>query len=88
MTRKKILAVAATAALATITLTGCFGNHKSNNASTIEPTGPASIVEFPHGFRNVAFKCSGPNMVYSLSAAVDDTQPGGLAVVPNDPRCK
>ena len=81
------LKIAAVVGLTALALTGCT-NHKSNNASSVEPTGPASIIEFPHGFRNVAFKCSGPNMVYSLSAAVDDTLPGGLAVVPNDPRCK
>lgn len=80
----RIIAVGVAAVLV---LAGC-GNHRSNNASAIEPTGPASIIEFPHGFRNVAFKCSGPNMVYSLSAAVDDTLPGGVAVVANDPRCK
>lgn len=72
-----------------LSLAGCdWGNHASNNASTVEPTGPATVIEFPHGFRNVAYKCDGPNMVYSLSAAIDDTLPGGLAVVPNDPRCK
>jgi len=48
---------------------------------------PADVIQFPDGFRNVAHKCDGPNMVYSLSSGQSDTRPGGLAVVPNDPRC-
>jgi hypothetical protein len=70
-------------------LAGCWGgNHASDNASVVQPTGPASIVQFPYGFRNVAYKCDGPNMVYSGSAGADDTLPPSIAVVPNDPRCK
>lgn len=70
-------------------LTACdWGNHGSDNASVVQPTGPASIVQFPYGFRNVAYKCDGPNMVYSGSAGIDDSLPSSIAVVPNDPRCK
>jgi len=48
---------------------------------------PADIIEFPDGFRNVAHKCDGPNMVYSVSAGADDTLSGAITVVANDPRC-
>lgn len=85
---KRIVAIVAIGGFAIAGLSGCWGNHTSNNSSSVEPTGPASIIQFPHGYRNVAYKCSGTTMVYSLSAAVDDSLPGGIAVVPNDPRCK
>lgn len=62
-------------------------SHASNNNKVVIPTGPASIIQFPFGFRNVAYKCDGPNMVYSGSAGADDTLPPSIAVVPNDPRC-
>ncbi len=87
MDKTHIAKVGAIVALTLLSTTACL-NHGSNNASTVEPTGPANIIQFPHGFRNVAYKCSGTTMVYSLSAAVDDSLPGSLAVVPNDPRCK
>lgn len=62
--------------------------HASDNSHQIaQPTGPATIIQFPFGFRNVAYKCDGPNMVYSGSAGADDTLPPSIAVVPNDPRC-
>jgi hypothetical protein len=68
------------------TAAGC--NHSSDNASVVQPTGPASIIQFPYGFRNVAYKCDGPNMVYSGSAGASDNLSPSIAVVPNDPRCK
>lgn len=48
---------------------------------------PADIIQFPDGFRNVAHKCDGPNMVYSGSSGVDSSFPAAVAVVSNDPRC-
>lgn len=86
---KKIhMGAAAVLVAAGLTLAGCdWGNHGSDNASVVQPTGPASVVQFPYGFRNVAYKCDGPNMVYSGSAGVDDSLPPSIAVVPNDPRC-
>lgn len=85
---KRTIGIAVAALAAVVGLSGCdWGNHTSNNASRKEPTGPARVIEYPYGFRNVAAKCDGHNMVYSLSAAVDDSLPGGVAVVPNDPRC-
>lgn len=87
MGKKRIIAAAGAAVLALGALTGC-GNHGSDNASVVQPTGTATIIKFPYGFRNVAYKCDGPNMVYSGSAGADDSLPPSIAVVPNDPRCK
>jgi hypothetical protein len=86
---KRILGIAAAAVLAGFSLAGCdWGNHSSDNTATIDqPTGPATLIKFPYGFRNVTAKCDGPNMVYSGSAGVDDSLPPSIAVVPNDPRC-
>lgn len=86
--RGKTAAVAAVAALAVAGLSGCIGTHGSDNNVATTPTGPATVIKFPYGFRNVAYKCDGTTMVYSLSAGADDTSPGGIAVVANDPRCK
>jgi hypothetical protein len=87
--RGTALAAGAVAALlGTAALAGCSGlKHASDNKGSVQPTGPASIIQFPYGFRNVAYKCDGPNMVYSGSAGVDDSLPPSIAVVPNDPRC-
>jgi hypothetical protein len=68
-------------------LTAC-NNHASNNTSVVQPAGPADVIQFPYGFRNVAHKCDGPNMVYSGSAGASDNLPPSIAVIPNDPRCK
>lgn len=48
---------------------------------------PADVIQFPDGFRNVAHKCDGPNMVYVSSAGAADTLPSAVYVVANDPRC-
>ena len=73
-----------------LSLAGCdWDNHTSDNhAQVAQPTGPATVIQFPYGFRNVAAKCDGTNMVYSGSAGIDDALPPSIAVVPNDPRCK
>ncbi len=69
-------------------LSACSSNH-GNSGTVDKNTAPARVVIlFPQGFRNVAAKCDGPNMVYSVSAGQSDTLPGGVAVVANDPRCK
>lgn len=88
MIKTRTLALAAAVLLAFGALTGCVGSHSSdNNKQIAQPTGPATVIQFPYGFRNVAYKCDGPNMVYSGSAGVDDSLPPSIAVVPNDPRC-
>jgi len=84
----RIGAMFGVALVSLVSLSACLDNHTSNNKSVVTPTGPASIVQFPYGFRNVAYKCDGPNMVYSGSAGTDDSLPPSIAVVPNDPRCK
>jgi hypothetical protein len=51
-------------------------------------TGPAEVVNMPNHFSSIAVKCDGPNRVYESDHGNDnDGRPGGLAVVPNDPRC-
>lgn len=53
-------------------------------------TGPATIINMPDGFRNVAFKCDGSNMVYVTSRGKNEgfnAEISAIAVVPNDPRC-
>lgn len=85
MNMKLLIVPAALGAL--LLTTGASCAHASNNQKVVIPTGPASIVQFPYGFRNVAYKCDGPNMIYSGSAGADDTLPPSIAVVPNDPRC-
>jgi hypothetical protein len=60
--------------------------HGSSDYGTVSH-GPADVIEFPDGYRNVASKCDGPNRVYSGSSASSDSLPAAVAVVPNDPRC-
>lgn len=85
---KKPIIIAAALIAAGLSLTACASSHSSDNSKQIaQPTGPATIIQFPYGFRNVAYKCDGPNMVYSGSAGADDSLPPSIAVVPNDPRC-
>lgn len=60
--------------------------HGSSDYGTVSH-GPADVIEFPDGFRNVASKCDGPNRVYSGSSAASDSLPASVAVVANDPRC-
>jgi hypothetical protein len=85
--KARVTAVAAVGAIIFIFGTAESCSHASNNQKVVIPTGPASIIQFPYGFRNVAYKCDGPNMVYSGSAGADDTLPPSIAVVANDPRC-
>lgn len=47
---------------------------------------PADVITFPDGFSNVSSKCDGTNRVYVLYHQNDPY--GGIAVVPNDPRCE
>lgn len=60
--------------------------HSSSDSGDVNHA-PADVLEFPQGFRNVAHKCDGPNMVYSVSAGQADDLSGAVAVVANDPRC-
>ena len=87
MNRKRVAIVGLIATGIFLTTTAESCTHASNNNKVVIPTGPASVIQFPYGFRNVAYKCDGPNMIYSGSAGADDTLPPSIAVVPNDPRC-
>ena len=72
-------------------LVGCGMQGHGDSAITGEDHAPATTIDFPDGFRNVARKCDGPNMVYSASRGIGADYaavPGAVAVVPNDPRCK
>jgi hypothetical protein len=69
-------------------LAACADSSHQDAPSGSKDAGPADIINFPAGFRNVAHKCDGPNMVYVTSAGQDDTRASGLYVVANDPRCK
>lgn len=82
--RRIILAIAVAGAL---TLTGCSGDTHQDAPVTDVNHGPARTLDFPDGFRNVAAKCDGTTMVYSLSSGSTDSLSGGVAVVPNDTRC-
>jgi hypothetical protein len=69
-------------------LGACSDSSHQDAPSGTKDTGPADIINFPAGYRNVAHKCDGPNMVYVTSAGQDDTRASGLYVVANDPRCR
>jgi uncharacterized secreted protein with C-terminal beta-propeller domain len=86
--KKKIIGFVGGVAMVVATLVGCADSpHQSAEYGNVNHA-PADVVQFPDGFRNVAHKCDGTNMVYSVSSANSDTLSGGVAVVPNDPRCK
>lgn len=83
--KTKILVCLATAAVVPLLMASSCESGQDAPIAT-RNTGSAEVLNFPDGFRNVAHKCDGPNMVYSASAG-DDTKSGSISVVPNDPRC-
>jgi hypothetical protein len=60
--------------------------HGDSDSGKVDHS-PADVIQFPDGFRNVAHKCDGPNMVYSGSSGSGDSLPASVYVVANDPRC-
>lgn len=83
---RRLLAVAALAAA--VPLAGCAGKYQEHGKDA--PIGarddkPADVINMPDGYGNVAAKCHGPNMVYSLFHL--NAEYGAVAVAPNDPRC-
>lgn len=70
-----------------LALAGC-GEYGQNATKGSRDTGSADIINFPQGFRNVAHKCDGPNMVYSSSYGDSSTVTSSITVIGNDPRCK
>lgn len=86
MNKKKLLVIPAVIAVViACSASSCDGHGDAQIGQ--ENHGPATTIDFPDGFRNVAAKCDGPNMVYSGSAGTDDAKPAAVAVVANDPRC-
>lgn len=85
------IAVAAVAVVA-----GCGGERGQNvDKKSERDTGPALIINMPKGFRNVAFKCYGPNGVYvtsrgdALSGGNQGAElPSSVYVVAGDENCK
>lgn len=79
------ISVVLVAVWAALMMSACGATKQSTGHGDIN-TGKADVVAFPQGFRNVAHKCDGKNMVYSASRGVGDNA-GSIAVVPNDIRC-
>lgn len=87
LTRRRLAASAITATVL-VSLTAC-------NSKAVEPfqdsgvagrdKSPATVLDMPDGFSNVATKCDGPNRVYVIFHS--DSAYGSVSVVPNDPRC-
>lgn len=77
-------------AAAALVMTGCtqkaLEQYKDAPRATEVDKSPARVLVNPDGFSNVAMKCDGPNMVYVLFKG--DAAYGGVAVAPNDPRCR
>lgn len=95
-TRTDYVVVAAGVTLLAV-LAGCGSSERGQNVPKKDQrdTGPALIINEPQGFRNVSFKCFGPNGVYVTSRgdwASSGNQgpelPSAVYVVANDPNCK
>jgi hypothetical protein len=84
--RKRRVLTAIIGVCAVVLLGASDCTHGDSSAGDVDHA-PADVLQFPNGFRNIAHKCDGPNMVYSVSAGASDSLPGGVFVVANDPRC-
>jgi len=80
-----------------VMLVGCGASERNQNVDkkSARDIGPALIINMPRGFRNVAFKCYGPNGVYVTSrgdAFSSGDQgpelPSSVYVVAGDENCK
>lgn len=88
-TRRTAAALSVAALTVGLAAAGCTGKHAEPYRDA--PVGtrndaPANVITFPDGFGNVAAKCDGTTMVYSLYHR--DAKYGSVAAVPGDPRCK
>ncbi len=76
--------------LLVIVLSAC-GDGKGSTNIDRENTGPASVIEMPRGFRNVAHKCAGgglPIRVFSASRGNDaESNVGGAVAAVADMSC-
>lgn len=75
-------------AMALIALAACSDSSHRNAPSGNKDNTPANIVNFPAGYRNVAYKCVGPDMVYVTSSGQGDSHPSSVFVIHNDERCR
>lgn len=89
-----ILAATAAALLAVVTLTGC-GERGQNAQKAARDTAPAVVLNFPQGFRNVAFKCYGTVGIYvtsrgdsASSGSKGSELPSSVSTQVNDPNCQ
>ncbi len=76
------------ALIATGGLTACGDDKGSTNTDDVN-TGPASVLQFPRGFRNVAHKCDGHGHRVFSGSRGNDTEanvPAAVAVI-DDPSC-
>ena len=67
-------------------LIGCQA-HETERGRGDAPVGtingePATIIEMPDRFENIAFKCHGTNGIYAT------TREAPPVIVPNDPECE
>jgi len=80
--------IATLAITVTLALTGC-SKHNDERGKGDAPVAnkrgddsPATVVNFPDGFMNVAFKCLGPNGIYAHTRAASPV------VIKDDPNCE
>jgi hypothetical protein len=75
-----------------LVLSGCAATHQDAPDPTAANTHPGTneaVIQFPEGYRNVAFECHGSTGVYVTSRGVSsDVITSGIAVLANDPACK
>ncbi len=73
-------------ALAALALAGCnsYNEQRGKGDAPVGQTddSPATIINFPNNFANVAHKCYGTTGLYS-----NTRNAGDVTVVPSDPRC-
>jgi hypothetical protein len=95
--RTQQLTYVAVGAALVVALAGCGASERDQNVTkkAERDTGPALIINEPQGFRNVSFKCFGPNGVYvtsrgdwSSSGSQGPELPSAVYVVASDPNCK
>lgn len=75
-------------AIVIVVFAGC-GDGKGSTSIEDQNTGPAAVMEYPRGFRNVAHKCDGHgHRVYSASRGNDaEANVSGAVAVIDDPSC-
>lgn len=91
-TRIAIGALSVCTVVAGFTLSACGADHQSGPDPTAANTHPGTneaVIQFPDGFRNVAFQCFGTEGVYVTSRGqTTDAITSGVAVQADDPHCK